>query len=86
MHESYQRGIVTVGSLHVRISGNVVMKPYGHGYIVESEDNSPQLVTTNLALRPRVVRFADQKMRSYCEHHPRAFWVVQSAAARTPAH
>lgn len=86
IHQSYQRGIVTVGSRHVRISGNVVMKPYGHGYIVESEDNSPQLVTTNLALRPRVVRFADQKMRSYCEHHPRAFWVVQSAAARTPAH
>ena len=83
IHQSYQRGIVTVGSRHVRISGNVVMKPYGHGYIVESEDNSPQLVTTNLALRPRVVRFADQKMRSYCEHRPRAFWIVQSAAART---
>lgn len=80
IHQSYQRGIVTVGSRHVRISGNVVMKPFGHGYIVESEDNSPQLVTTNLALRPRVVRFADQKMRSYCEHRPRAFWIVQSAA------
>ena len=83
IHQSYQRGIVTVGSRHVRISGNVVMKPYGHGYIVESEDNSPQLVTSNLALRPRVVRFADQKMRSYCEHRPRAFWIVHSAAART---
>ncbi len=78
VHRSYQRGIVTVGSRRVRISGNVVMKPFGHGYIVESEDNSPQLVTTNLALRPRVVRFADQKMRSYCEHRPRAFWIVQS--------
>lgn len=86
IHQSYQRGIVSVGSRHVRISGNVVMKPYGHGYIVESEDNSPQLVTTNLALRPRVVRFADQKMRSYCEHRPRAFWIVQSAAPRTAAH
>ncbi len=86
IHQSYQRGIVTVGSRHVRISGNVVMKPFGHGYIVESEDNSPQLVTTNLALRPRVVRFADQKMRSYCEHRPRAFWIVQSAAARTAVH
>ncbi len=86
IHQSYQRGIVTVGSRHVRISGNVVMKPYGHGYIVESEDNSPQLVTTNLALRPRVVRFADQKMRSYCEHRPRAFWIVQSAAARASVH
>ncbi len=83
IHQSYQRGIVTVGSRHVRISGNVVMKPYGHGYIVESEDNSPQLVTTNLALRPRVVRFADQKMRSFCEHRPRAFWIVQSGAARS---
>ena len=86
IHQSYQRGIVTVGSRHVRISGNVVMKPYGHGYIVESEDNSPQLVTTNLALRPRVVRFADQKMRSYCEHRPRAFWIVQSTAARNAVH
>ena len=86
IHQSYQRGIVTVGSRHVRISGNVVIKPYGHGYIVESEDNSPQLVTTNLALRPRVVRFADQKMRNYCEHRPRAFWIVQSAAARTAVH
>ena len=83
IHQSYQRGIVAVGSPHVRISGNVVVKPYGHGYIVESEDNSPQLITTNLALRPRVVRFADQKMRSYCEHRPRAFWIVQSAIART---
>ena len=86
IHQSYQRGIVTVGSRHVRISGNVVMKPFGHGYIVESEDNSPQLVTTNLALRPRVVRFADQKMRSYCEHRPRAFWIVQTAGARPTAH
>lgn len=86
IHQSYQRGIVTVGSRNIRISGNVVMKPYGHGYIVESEDNSPQLVTTNLALRPRVVRFADQKMRSYCEHRPRAFWIVQSNAARTATH
>jgi len=86
IHQSYQRGIVTVGSRHVRISGNVVVKPYGHGYIVESEDNSPQLVTTNLALRPRVARFADQKMRSYCEHRPRAFWIVQSSIARAAAH
>jgi hypothetical protein len=70
----------------VRISGNVVLKPYGHGYIVESVDNSPQLVTTNLALRPRVVRFADQAMRSYCEHRPRAFWIVQSPATRAAAH
>jgi len=86
IHQSYQRGIVTVGSRHVRISGNVVVKPYGHGYIVESEDNSPQLVTTNLALRPRVARFADQKMRSYCEHRPRAFWIVQSTMARAAGH
>ena len=78
VHNSYQRGIVTVGSRHVRISGNVVVKPYGHGYIVESEDNSPQLTTTNLALRPRVARFADQGMRSFCEHRPRPFWIVQS--------
>jgi hypothetical protein len=85
VHDSYQRGIVTVGSRHVRISGNVVLKPYGHGYIVESEDNSPQLVTTNLAVRPRVARFADSKMRSYCEHRPRPFWIVHSQPGRSAA-
>jgi hypothetical protein len=83
VHQSYQRGIVTVGSRRVRISGNVVVKPYGHGYIVESEDHSPQLLTTNLALRPRVARFADQGMRSFCEHRPRPFWIVQSGPRST---
>jgi hypothetical protein len=63
----------------------VVLKPYGHGYIVESEDNSPQLVTTNLAVRPRVARFADIKMRSYCEHRPRPFWIVHSQPDRQVA-
>jgi hypothetical protein len=86
VHHSYQRGIVTVGSRHVRISGNVVIKPVGHGYIVESADNSPQLVTTNLALRPRVARFADQSMRSFCEHRPRAFWIVQSPPGKATLH
>jgi plasmid stabilization system protein ParE len=85
VHASYQRGIVTVGSRHVRISGNVVLKPFGHGYIVESEDNSPQLVTSNLAVRPRVARFADASMRSYCEVRPRAFWIVRSQPAPTAA-
>jgi hypothetical protein len=84
VHRSYQRGIVTVGSRRVRISGNVVVKPYGHGYIVEAEDDSPQLVTTNLALRPRVARFADQGMRSFCEHRPRPFWIVPPGPRPTP--
>ena len=84
VHRSYQRGIVTVGSRRVRISGNVVVKPYGHGYIVEAEDDSPQLVTTNLALRPRVARFADQGVRSFCEHRPRPFWFVQSGPRPAP--
>jgi hypothetical protein len=85
VQQTYQRGIVTAGSRRVRISGNVVVKPYGHGYIVEAADNSPQLTTTNLALRPRVARFADQGMRSYCEHRPRPFWIVPSAG-RSPLH
>lgn len=85
VHHSYQRGIVTVGSRRIRISGNVVVKPYGHGFIVEAEDHSPQLVTTNLALRPRVARFADQAMRSFCEHRPRPFWIVRSTT-RGPHH
>jgi len=86
VQDSYQRGIVSVGSRHVRISGNVVMKPYGHGYIVESEDHSPQLTTTNLAVRPRVARFADAAMRRYGELRPRAFWIVRSVATRPAAH
>jgi hypothetical protein len=86
VQDSYQRGIVSVGSRHVRISGNVVMKPYGHGYIVESEDHSPQLTTTNLAVRPRVARFADAAMRRYGELKPRAFWIVRSVAGRPAAH
>lgn len=85
VHQSYQRGIVTVGSRHVRINGNVVLKPYGHGFIVESADNSPQLVTTNLAVRPRVARFADTAMRSFCEHRPRPFWIVRSPVSRPGA-
>lgn len=85
VHDSYQRGIVAVGSRGVRISGNVVMKPCGHGYIVEAEDHSPQLLTTNLALRPRVAHFADAGMRSLCEHRPRPFWFVRSAP-RAPLH
>jgi hypothetical protein len=86
VQQSYQRGIVTVGSRHVRINGNVVLKPYGHGYIVESEDNSTQLITTNLAVRPRGARFADSAMRSFCEVRPRAFWIVRSPSARPVAH
>jgi hypothetical protein len=82
VQDSYQRGIVSVGSRHVRISGNVVLKPYGHGFIVENEDHSPQLLTTNLAVRPRVARFADSTMRSFCEHRPRPFWIVHSQPAR----
>lgn len=81
IHDSYQRGIVAVGSRHLRISDNVVLKPYGHGYIVEREDHSPQLVTSNIAVRPRVARFADSAMRGYCEHRPRAFWIVHSGPA-----
>jgi hypothetical protein len=83
VRDSYQRGIVTVGSRHVRISGNVVLKPCGHAFIVESEDHSPQLLSTNLAVRPRVARFADSAMRSYCEHRPRPFWIVRSPPPAT---
>lgn len=82
IHDSYQRGIVTAGSRNVHISGNVVVRPYGHGFIVEAEDNSAQLTTTNLALRPRMARFADSRMRGYCEDHPRAFWIVRSQTAQ----
>lgn len=85
IHDSYQRGIVAVGSRHLRISDNVVLKPYGHGYIVEREDHSPQLVTSNIAVRPRVARFADSAMRGYCEHRPRAFWIVRSGPAAAVA-
>ena len=85
VRDCYQRGIVTAGSPHVRISDNVVLKPYGHGFIVEAGDDSPQFIASNLAVRPRVARFADSTMRGYGEHRPRAFWVVRQPPSRAAA-
>lgn len=83
VRDCYQRGIVTAGSPHVAISDNVVLKPYGHGFIVEAGDDSPQFIASNLAVRPRVARFADSTMRGYGEHRPRAYWVVRQPVSRS---
>lgn len=82
VRDCYQRGIVTAGSPHVAISDNVVLKPYGHGFIVEAGDDSPLFIASNLAVRPRVAHFADSTMRGYGEHRPRAYWVVRQPASR----
>lgn len=83
VHRSYQRGVVLLGSHGVRLQGNVVYRPLGHGYIVDRADGDAALVTSNLAIRPRVVRFADPAMRLMCEQRPRAVWFAQATRPRT---
>jgi hypothetical protein len=83
VHQSYQRGVVVAGSPGVRLHGNVVYRPLGHGFIVDQADEGAALVTTNLVVRPRVVRFADPAMRAMCEHRPRAVWFALATRPRT---
>jgi len=83
VHRSYQRGVVVAGSTGVHLHGNVVYRPLGHGFIVDQADESASLVTTNLVIRPRVVRFADPAMRAMCEHRPRAVWFALATRPRT---
>lgn len=74
VHRCHQRGVVIRASPHVRISGNVVYQPYGHGYVIDQAHDSAQIVAGNLAVRPHVVRFTDPELRGMHEHRPRAFW------------
>jgi hypothetical protein len=83
VHQSYQRGVVVAGSAGVRVQGNVVYRPLGHGFIVDHADEGAALVTTNLVIRPRVVRYADPAMRAMCEHRPRAVWFAMATRPRT---
>jgi hypothetical protein len=83
VHQSYQRGVVVAGSTGVRLHGNVIYRPLGHGFIVDQSDDGAALVTTNLVIRPRVVRFADPAMRAMCEHRPRAVWFSLATRPRT---
>ncbi len=83
VHQSYQRGVVVSASAGVRLHGNVVYRPLGHGFIVDQPDDGASLVTTNLVIRPRVVRFADPAMRAMCEHRPRAVWFALAGRPRT---
>jgi hypothetical protein len=83
VHQSYQRGVVVAGSPGVRVHGNVVYRPLGHGFIVDHANDGAALVTTNLVIRPRVVRYADPAMRAMCEHRPRAVWFALATRPRT---
>jgi len=83
VHQSYQRGVVVAGSTGVRLHGNVIYRPLGHGFIVDHPDDGAALVTTNLVIRPRVVRYADPAMRAMCEHRPRAVWFALATRPRT---
>jgi hypothetical protein len=83
VHQSYQRGVVVEASPGVRLHDNVVYRPLGHGFIVDQADEGASLVTTNLVIRPRVVRYADPAMRAMCEHRPRAVWFVLATRPRT---
>ncbi len=83
VHDSYQRGVVVTNTHGVRMQGNVVYRPLGHGFVVEHADDGAALLATNLAIRPRVVRYADPAMRSLGEHNPRAVWAAQAVQPRT---
>ncbi len=83
VHDSYQRGVVVTNTHGVRMQGNVVYRPLGHGFVVEHADDGAALVASNLTIRPRVVRYADPAMRSLGEHHPRAVWAAQAVRPRT---
>lgn len=82
IHQSYQRGVVVIGSRAVRLHGNTVYRPYGHGFIVDQADDTARILTSNLTIRPRVVRFADAAMRALAEHKPRSVWFLGSARPR----
>lgn len=84
IRDSFQRGVVVAGSPHVRLAGNVVYKPYGHAFVLEHVDDAAQTMAANLAVRPRVARFADPALRSLHEHHPRAFWLGPQRAPAPP--
>ncbi len=73
IRDSFQRGIVIAGSPHVRLEGNVVYKPCGHAFVIEHVQDAARTVAANLAVRPRVARFADPALRGLRDEHPRAF-------------
>jgi cell migration-inducing and hyaluronan-binding protein len=84
IRHSFQRGVVIAGSPHVRLAGNVVYKPYGHAFVIEHAEDAAQTIAANLAVRPRVARFADPALRGLHEHRPRAFWFGPLRAAPPP--
>jgi hypothetical protein len=81
IHSSFQRGVVVSETRGVKIHGNVVHKPLGHGFIVDQADQAQDvatMLTTNLTIRPRRVRFADPAMRDLYERRPRSLWISDS--------
>jgi hypothetical protein len=78
IHQSFQRGVVVSGTRGVKLHGNVVYKPLGHGIIVDQSEDSASILTTNLTVRPRRVRFADPGMRSMYERRPRSVWFADA--------
>lgn len=78
IHQSFQRGVVVTGTRGVRLHGNVVYKPLGHGFIIDQSEDSASILTTNLTVRPRRVRFADPAMRAMYERRPRSVWFADA--------
>ncbi len=74
VHQSFQRGVVVSSTRGVMLHGNVIYKPLGHGFIIDQSEDSASVLTTNLTVRPRRVRFADTGMRSMYERRPRSVW------------
>lgn len=81
IHQIFQGGVVATGTRGLRLHGNVVYKPLGHGFIVDQSDDSAAVVTTNLVVRPRPARFADPSMRAIHDRQPRGVWLAEAAPA-----
>ncbi len=91
IHQSYQRGIVTVGSRHVRISGNVVMKPFRprlhrrkRRQLAAAGDDKPGAAPARCALRrsenAQLLRASAARIldRAVCHYSYRAFTRARS--------
>ena len=38
------KNVVVIGTQHVKLHGNTIYKPYGHGFIVDQADDSAQIL------------------------------------------
>lgn len=87
VRDSFQRGVVIIGTRGVKLRGNAVYQPCGHGFILDASDaggsDGAPVARSNLAVRPRTVRFAHAAMRILAEHRPCGVWMPGHGRPRT---